>query len=96
MASLRFCFSFFIFCACNIIIFPNQCFATACLPKQHNALFVFGDSLFDIGNNNYFNAALKANFVPYGETFFKYASGRFTDGRVISDFIGKYYKCLQV
>ncbi|MED6139898.1 hypothetical protein PIB30_088287 [Stylosanthes scabra] len=66
----------------------------SCLPQNHKALFVFGDSLFDNGNNNYINTTtfLRSNFPPYGETFFKYPSGRFSDGRVISDFIAGYAK----
>lgn len=62
------------------------------IPSPNNrsaALFIFGDSLFDAGNNNYLkNAAGRANFFPYGETFFKYPTGRFSDGRIIPDFIG--------
>ncbi|KAF7843663.1 GDSL esterase/lipase 5 [Senna tora] len=68
--------------------------AKICLPtrKQNSALFVFGDSLFDVGNNNYINtiAMAQANYPPYGETFFKYPSGRFSDGRIIPDFIAEY------
>lgn len=61
-------------------------------PENHVALFIFGDSLFDPGNNNYINttADFRANFYPYGETFFKYPTGRFSDGRLIPDFIGKF------
>ncbi|EEF28465.1 zinc finger protein, putative [Ricinus communis] len=53
------------------------------------ALFVFGDSLYDPGNNNYINVSyhLKANRWPYGETFFKFPTGRFCDGRTLPDFI---------
>ncbi|KAK3000985.1 hypothetical protein RJ639_022165, partial [Escallonia herrerae] len=58
---------------------------------KHVPLFVFGYSLSDAGNNNYINGipAVRANFWPYGETFFKYPTGRFCDGRLIPDFIGK-------
>ncbi|KAK1577707.1 hypothetical protein Q3G72_024137 [Acer saccharum] len=49
-------------------------------------LFIIGDSLYDPGNNNFLNVTAKANFPPYGETFFKYPTGRFCDGRIIPDF----------
>ncbi|KAF7843660.1 GDSL esterase/lipase 5 [Senna tora] len=86
---------FLIFFVSNIIILiPNSSLAKICLPRKHNAaLFVFGDSLFDVGNNNYINpntTQVKANYLPYGETFFKYPSGRFCNGRVIPDFIVEY------
>ncbi|EOX98817.1 GDSL-motif lipase 2, putative [Theobroma cacao] len=62
------------------------------LPANHVALFVFGDSLFDPGNNNYINTTFdfQANFRPYGETFFKYPTGRFSDGRLIPDFLAQF------
>ncbi|XWS54491.1 hypothetical protein CRYUN_Cryun10bG0094200 [Craigia yunnanensis] len=62
------------------------------LPENHVALFIFGDSLFDPGNNNYINTTFdfQANFWPYGETFFKYPTGRFSDGRLIPDFIAQF------
>ncbi|GAV76724.1 Lipase_GDSL domain-containing protein [Cephalotus follicularis] len=59
------------------------------LTSENNvALFVFGDSLFDVGNNNFINTSIesKANFPPYGETFFRYPTGRFCDGRIIPDY----------
>ncbi|EXC01344.1 GDSL esterase/lipase 1 [Morus notabilis] len=63
-------------------------------PEKHTALFVFGDSLHDPGNNNYINttAEYKANFWPYGETFVGIPTGRFSDGRLIPDFISEYAK----
>ncbi|KAH7565668.1 hypothetical protein JRO89_XS09G0242300 [Xanthoceras sorbifolium] len=56
------------------------------------ALFIFGDSFLDAGNNNYINTTNlgQANFWPYGETFFRFPTGRFSDGRLISDFIAEY------
>ncbi|PON62546.1 Lipase [Trema orientale] len=56
------------------------------------ALFVFGDSIFDVGNNDYFPTTIRSNYFPYGETFFKYPTGRFSDGRLIPDFIAEYAK----
>ncbi|WCJ40460.1 GDSL lipase [Euphorbia peplus] len=61
-------------------------------PAKHVLLFIFGDSLFDTGNNNYLKNAGKANFFPYGESFFKLPTGRFSNGRIISDFIAEYLK----
>ena len=58
------------------------------LSRKHVPLFAFGDSQFDVGNNNYINTISRANYWPYGETTFKYPSGRFCDGRLLPDFIG--------
>lgn len=45
----------------------------------------------DSGNNNHLRTALKCNFPPYGKDFpGKIATGRFSDGRVPSDIVGKY------
>ncbi|GER26365.1 GDSL esterase/lipase [Striga asiatica] len=54
------------------------------------AVFVFGDSYFDAGNNNHINTSAfdQANFLPYGENFTKGPTGRFSDGCIIPDFIG--------
>ncbi|XP_021688461.2 GDSL esterase/lipase 2 [Hevea brasiliensis] len=91
MTSLRSTFCFLIFCTCLIISISSLSHQWS--KKNHVALFIFGDSLFDAGNNNYLkNAAGRANFWPYGETFFNYPTGRFSDGRVISDFIAEYLK----
>ncbi|KAL8122742.1 hypothetical protein AgCh_010936 [Apium graveolens] len=57
------------------------------------ALFVFGDSPYDPGNNNYIsttNTNFQANFWPYGKSYFSEPTGRFTDGRIIPDFICEY------
>ena len=52
------------------------------------ALYVFGDSLFDSGNNNLLPTLCKANFPPYGVDFVKGPTGRFSNGRIVPDFIG--------
>ncbi|KAI8018814.1 GDSL esterase/lipase 2 [Camellia lanceoleosa] len=61
---------------------------------NHVALFIFGDSIFDVGNNNNINTTIffQANFWPYGETTFNYPTGRCCDGRLIPDFIAEYAK----
>ncbi|WCJ29183.1 GDSL lipase [Euphorbia peplus] len=57
---------------------------------KHVPLFIFGDSLFDTGNNNHLKNGAKSNFFPYGESFFKFPTGRFSGGRIIPDFIAEY------
>ncbi|XP_060206016.1 GDSL esterase/lipase 5-like isoform X2 [Lycium barbarum] len=61
-------------------------------PEKGAALFIFGDSYFDVGNNNYINTSTldQAHFWPYGQSYFKSPTGRFSDGRLISDFIAEY------
>ena len=61
-------------------------------PKA-SALFVFGDSLADSGNNNFINASIeaRADFPPYGRSFFHKPTGRFSDGRNVFDFLGEFH-----
>ncbi|KAK2449956.1 GDSL esterase/lipase [Trifolium repens] len=59
----------------------------------NNALFIFGDSTVDSGNNNYIDTIPenKADYKPYGQNgVFHEPTGRFSDGRVITDFIAEY------
>ncbi|XP_010501062.1 PREDICTED: GDSL esterase/lipase 3 isoform X2 [Camelina sativa] len=61
------------------------------LVTNQAALFVFGDSLFDAGNNNYIDtvSSFRSNIWPYGQTTFKQPTGRISDGRLIPDFIAE-------
>lgn len=60
-------------------------------PNHPPALFVFGDSLADAGNNNFIpKCVARANFPPYGMSFFGHPTGRFTNGRTAFDFIATY------
>ncbi|XP_060675719.1 GDSL esterase/lipase 1-like [Ziziphus jujuba] len=83
----------FVFCI-SLFNFQTKCFdESSWLYKKQAALFIFGDSQFDAGNNNYINTTTgKANYWPYGETFFHYPTGRFCDGRLVPDFIAQYAK----
>lgn len=85
-------FSFIKLCFLVLIFASFFGIQSDCSSQVHPkaALFIFGDSLFDPGNNNFINTttSLQANFSPYGETFFKFPTGRFSDGRLIPDFIG--------
>ncbi|KAF8668438.1 hypothetical protein HU200_052251 [Digitaria exilis] len=49
------------------------------------ALFVFGDSLIDSGNNNNLASLAKANYFPYGIDFADGPTGRFCNGYTIVD-----------
>ncbi|KAK6920333.1 GDSL lipase/esterase [Dillenia turbinata] len=48
------------------------------------AIFVFGDSLVDSGNNNYIPTLAKSNYPPYGIT-----TGRFSNGKLAVDLIAE-------
>lgn len=57
--------------------------------------FIFGDSLTEVGNNNYLTLSLaKSNFPYYGIDYKDgQATGRFTNGRTIGDIICIYIDC---
>lgn len=63
------------------------------LTAKHNVtcVLVFGDSSVDPGNNNRLPTTVKGNFPPYGKDFFdRRPTGRFSNGRLATDFIGEY------
>lgn len=50
------------------------------------AMFIFGDSVVDAGNNNHLYTIIKANFPPYGRDFVHHKpTGRFCNGKLASD-----------
>ncbi|PKI35442.1 hypothetical protein CRG98_044171 [Punica granatum] len=54
------------------------------------AVFVFGDSIVDPGNNNELQTIAKCNFPPYGRDFpGGKPTGRFSNGRVPSDMLAE-------
>ncbi|KAL9244047.1 hypothetical protein vseg_017862 [Gypsophila vaccaria] len=54
------------------------------------AIFGFGDSIIDPGNNNNINTLIKCNFPPYGKNFMGgISTGRFSNGRIPTDFIAE-------
>lgn len=59
-------------------------------PKQKApALFGFGDSIMDSGNNNQIPTIVKCNFLPYGRDFIQQKpTGRFSNGRIPADMAG--------
>lgn len=55
---------------------------------EGRALFVFGDSLVDNGNNNYLATSARADSPPYGIDFPTHRpTGRFSNGLNIPDII---------
>ncbi|KAJ1277487.1 hypothetical protein BS78_04G007500, partial [Paspalum vaginatum] len=53
-------------------------------------MLVFGDSTVDPGNNNRLQTAAKANFPPYGMSFYGgKPTGRFSNGRLITDILAE-------
>ncbi|KAL5583399.1 hypothetical protein UlMin_015841, partial [Ulmus minor] len=69
---------------CAVLLYNASCICHGhvSLPGKNVAIYVFGDSLFDAGNNNYINTTGQANYFPFGESFFKNPTGRFSDGRI--------------
>ncbi|XP_010524116.1 PREDICTED: GDSL esterase/lipase At2g42990 [Tarenaya hassleriana] len=56
------------------------------------AIIVFGDSTVDSGNNNFIPTIARADFEPYGRDFpGGEPTGRFSNGRLSSDFISEAY-----
>lgn len=61
------------------------------------ALFVFGDSTVDTGNNNFISTVLKSDFSPYGRDLHvagghgQQPTGRFSNGRLAVDFISEAF-----
>ncbi|CAH1454481.1 unnamed protein product [Lactuca virosa] len=59
-----------------------------CMAKTLSANFAFGDSLVEVGNNNYIVSLSKANYIPNGIDF-GMPTGRYTNGRTIVDILGE-------
>ncbi|KAJ0751333.1 putative triacylglycerol lipase [Helianthus annuus] len=71
-------------------------FGSGCLCESVPGLYVFGDSLVDVGNNNYLAISLaKADFPHNGVDFpTGKATGRFSNGKNAADFLGTFrYFC---
>ncbi|XP_019431072.1 PREDICTED: GDSL esterase/lipase At2g03980-like [Lupinus angustifolius] len=63
-------------------------FAKANVANNHvPALYVFGDSGLDAGNNNNLKTLAKANVPPYGIDFNNTSTGRYTNGKTFADLI---------
>ncbi|XP_013455894.2 GDSL esterase/lipase At5g22810 [Medicago truncatula] len=55
------------------------------------ALFIFGDSIVDVGNNNNLHTVVKADFFPYGRDFVtKNPTGRMSNGKLAVDYASEF------
>ncbi|KAI3943140.1 hypothetical protein MKW92_000751 [Papaver armeniacum] len=68
---------------CLTVMFAGKATAASIAP----ALYLFGGSSLDAGNNNFLQTRAKANFPPYGSDFPDGATGRYTNGATTGDFI---------
>lgn len=64
------------------------CFKLSQAQSSVPAAYMFGDSLIDVGNNNYFATILKANY-PYNGLDYpgRKPTGRFCNGKNTADFL---------
>ncbi|CAL1370427.1 unnamed protein product [Linum trigynum] len=83
--------SFFGLVLLLLVLEPYSCSAAAPAPVPSDlkacgfkAIYCFGDSIYDTGNNNVEKPGSITNFLPYGMTFGK-PNGRFSDGLLIID-----------
>ncbi|XP_058722286.1 GDSL esterase/lipase EXL3-like [Vicia villosa] len=79
----------------HLIFFFSLCFETNAkveLPENVliPALFVFGDSIMDTGNNNFKKTITRCDFAPYGKDFpGGVPTGRFSNGKAPSDIVAE-------
>ncbi|EOA24253.1 hypothetical protein CARUB_v10017495mg [Capsella rubella] len=91
-SSLNSCFLLILLCLVNISTINSTKQEPVLFGGNFPALYVIGDSLVDSGNNNNLETRVKSNFPPYGSDFEGgKATGRFSNGKTIADYIAIYY-----
>ncbi|CAN1329536.1 GDSL esterase/lipase At5g45670 [Linum perenne] len=83
------CYSLLRFITILFVVVSSSFLDVVVASPQVPCLFVFGDSLNDCGNNNNLDTKAKANYKPYGIDDPKGATGRFTNGRTVIDFLAE-------
>uniref|UniRef100_A0A1D1YI19 GDSL esterase/lipase At1g06990 n=1 Tax=Anthurium amnicola TaxID=1678845 RepID=A0A1D1YI19_9ARAE len=91
-------FLFLISTTLSLVVLPTVADAlatdsapTAAAVLNISAVFAFGDSTLDPGNNNAIPTLVRANHPPYGCDFpGQVATGRFSDGQLITDYLASY------
>ncbi|XP_047313029.1 GDSL esterase/lipase At5g45960-like [Impatiens glandulifera] len=81
------------FCSISIILvlLSFSLLPESSAAEKASAIFIFGDSTVDPGNNNFIPTIFRANFIPYGIDFPNHVpTGRFTNGKMSTDFLASY------
>lgn len=83
------------YCCCSYTLFFSfvflfvSSFPSASHGQMVPAMYVFGDSLVDVGNNNHLLTLLKADYPHNGVDYpGRKATGRFSNGKNAADFLG--------
>ncbi|XP_031116824.1 acetylajmalan esterase-like [Ipomoea triloba] len=77
----------------SLLLFPLAIAANSGPLPAFKRIYQFGDSLSDTGNLlRWGKMFYPADRLPYGETYFRKATGRFSDGRLILDHIAAALK----
>ncbi|KAK4410800.1 GDSL esterase/lipase [Sesamum angolense] len=66
--------------------------ASSTAPPPFKKIYAFGDSYTDTGNTKTSTGPAAFNYVsnpPYGVTFFHHPTNRYSDGRIVVDFVAK-------
>lgn len=71
-----------------LLVFPFGSNSEDLKACKFDAIFQFGDSLADTGNLIRENPSTPFSHLPYGETFFKKATGRCSNGLLMVDYFG--------
>ncbi|KAJ0983068.1 hypothetical protein J5N97_011323 [Dioscorea zingiberensis] len=77
---------------CHLVFYLVMCFLILCScafgRELKPAMYLFGDSFLDIGNNNYLTSGVKANYYPYGIDYIEgEPTGRWGNGKNSMDFL---------
>ncbi|KAH9624434.1 hypothetical protein KSS87_000465 [Heliosperma pusillum] len=77
-----------------IILITTLKHTTSTLTKPFNKIYAFGDSYTDTGNTISTTGPSGFNYVstlPYGMTFFHHPTNRYSDGRLVIDFVADHF-----
>ncbi|KAL8141999.1 hypothetical protein V2J09_015031 [Rumex salicifolius] len=75
-----------------LFLTPSTASAAAAAARPFNKIFAFGDSYTDTGNTESTTGPSGFNYVsslPYGMTFFHRPTNRYSDGRLVIDFVAR-------